>query len=75
MRLLSRDEYELDSGRRFYANRGIIGIDTDGTTLSYGYDGYIDGTGLCAGDEWTSEERKELVLFMVKQWLDWMEKR
>lgn len=50
------------TGRRAYANNGIIGIDRHGV-VSDGYDGsFIEY------DNPTKEEKKELALFMIERW-------
>jgi hypothetical protein len=62
------DDIVLPSGRRVYANCGIIGIDADGA-ISQGFDGriWVDGP---ANDDgpWTAEERAQLANIAIKRW-------
>jgi hypothetical protein len=66
-----RDYVVLPSGRRFYANNGIVGIDAQGN-VSEGYDGSVDVEGLDWADPpvppWTPEERAELADMMIRRW-------
>jgi len=56
------DTVVFSTGRRVYANCGIIGLNPD-LKVSEGYDGlFNDGDGLIA------EERKELAAYMIEQW-------
>lgn len=61
--------YTLTTGRRVYANRGILGIDEQGS-VSEGYDGGVelerdwDDT----FQSWTPEERTELADEMIRRW-------
>lgn len=59
------DHYELSSGRRFYANRGILGIGDDAEPLqvSEGYDGGVGGP-----DDFSESERREIADFMIARW-------
>lgn len=69
MKYISDDnEYELRSGRRFYANCGVIGLGPElrGFGFSEGYDG-----GDCA-DSWTDAERQELAEAMIERWRAWL---
>ena len=66
----SSSEFVLSSGRKFYANRGLVSISVaTGGPWSYqefgvgeGYDGYINV------EFWTSQERLELATHMIAQW-------
>lgn len=77
MRRVGEDWYELSTGRRFYANCGIIGISSDDASpstkqLSHGYDGGIDvACGWQPEDDWTIDERRELGEFMAALWSEW----
>jgi hypothetical protein len=61
--------YTLTTGRRVYANRGILGIDEHGH-VSEGYDGGVelerdwDDT----FQPWTPAERAELADEMIRRW-------
>lgn len=81
MKRLTSDHYELSTGRKFSANKGIIGIsadDVDGEVsrqLSEGYDGAIDTDSFDIERypelEWTVEERRELADYMIELWTKW----
>jgi hypothetical protein len=51
------------SGREFYANNQIIGIDPDSDYVSEGADG-----GIGAADSFSSAERAELADYMIARW-------
>ncbi len=55
------DHVTLGTGRRFYANRGIIGLGPDGG-VSEGLDGGVDT------DKFTPDERRELAEMMIARW-------
>jgi hypothetical protein len=55
------DHITLPGGRKFYANRLIVGIDAEGNTFE-GYDGGV------SSDEWTEAERRELAELMIERW-------
>jgi hypothetical protein len=77
------NQYELSTGRRFYANAGIIGISPNhdhDAPIPHGYDGsvVIDGS-LAYGEydnaqeerdlsPWTEAERIELADEMIRRW-------
>lgn len=68
-----RDEYTLSTGRRFYANCGILGINHE----LHVYDGY-DGEFYAENnlpdnytEGWTAAERKEIADEMVRRWQRW----
>jgi hypothetical protein len=65
-----QNTYTLSTGRRVYANRGILGITPDAEHLSEGYDGGV--TIACEWDEdfvpWTPEERAEVADEMIRRW-------
>ncbi len=60
----SDDIFALPSGRTFYANQGIIGIDPGGS-ISQGYDGGLEPSG--EGD-FTPDERRQLAEMMIERW-------
>jgi hypothetical protein len=67
--------FELSTGRRFYANGNIVGIDPD-LNLSGGYDNGLDTEygGYTSGEEgptfgpWTIAEKVELADYMIALW-------
>jgi hypothetical protein len=60
--------YTLSTGRSFYANGEIIGIDPDLQTYT-GYDGTLNTSTLWDPlDDWSPEEKKELALYMIDLW-------
>lgn len=60
--------YVLSTGRVFYANLGIIGINPT-LEVSEGYDGGFSVDGDWEGeDKWTAAERAELADFMIDLW-------
>jgi dUTPase len=67
--------FTLASGRRFYANAGILGIDSDGY-LTEGYDGNVENTMMGDLDDhpFTAEERQEIGEYMVARWKEWAAK-
>ena len=67
---------QLQSGRKFYANCGIVGIDADGQ-VSEGYDGGIPeahGDALEDADNWSPEECCELADIMIERWQRYQER-
>lgn len=71
-------EYELSSGRRFYANGGILGLGPgDDETVSEGYDGDVEdpdggvrfGNGL--EGRFTPDEKREIAEEMMRRWAKW----
>jgi len=69
------DKYILEStGRCFYANCGIIGIDQEfdrdnGLCVSEGYDGWIDLLHTWGEEKaWTPDEAIELADYMIALW-------
>jgi hypothetical protein len=65
MKLIDRDNYELSTGRTFYANNGLIGltsVDDPACRVSEGYDGGVDV------ELWTAAERAELADYMIALW-------
>jgi hypothetical protein len=62
------DEIIFDSGRRVYANNGIVGLAPD-LMVSEGYDGGIDD------DRWTAAERAELADMMIDLWTQYRKKK
>lgn len=62
-------EFVLNSGKRIYANMGILGLSAlkeYSLTLFEGYDG---NNGLC--EDYTPEERKEIAEYMISLWKEW----
>ena len=53
------------TGRTFYANNNILGIDGDGN-VSQGCDGSVSIIG-----DFTSEEREEIANDMIMRWARW----
>lgn len=71
----SDDEFELSSGRRFYAYGQILGLSPSADHVSYGYDGSINMVNewFEAGDaedekSWSAAERAELADYMIGLW-------
>ncbi len=60
------DEYELSTGKRIYANRGILGLGVSADGLSEGYDGSV-GTKA----DFTDAERREMADEMIARWEAW----
>ncbi len=81
MKVLGRDEeddFELSSGRRFYANMKCIGISPDLETVFYGSDGCIQIEQGCwdnAAPAWTVSERLDLADYMINLWQIWRTKQ
>ena len=57
----NKDKYVLSTGKTFYSNNGIIGIDNH-LDVHEGYDGGIDT------DEFTQEEKNEIADYMIDLW-------
>jgi hypothetical protein len=72
---VKQQTYTLTTGRRFYANGGIIGINEHGD-ISEGYDGGVELKR--DWDEefhaWTDDERAELADEMVRRWTRFRER-
>lgn len=64
--LLEGDEYELSTGKQFYANKGIIGIENS-LIISHGYDGGINE------DDFTQQEKAEIADYMIDLWTKFKE--
>jgi hypothetical protein len=81
MKRIDDDNYELSTGRQFYAHAGIIGIASDDAEpptgqLSHGWDGAIDvKNDLYPEDDWTLDERREFGEFMIALWTEWTQKQ
>lgn len=80
MKAIDGDTYKLSTGRTFYANNHVIGIDPDGR-VSEGYDGDVnfdkyDSENDTYVNDWTLAEKLELARFMVnlwiRQWANWV---
>jgi hypothetical protein len=65
-----QNTYTLSTGRRFYCNRGIVGIDLDGTQISEGSDGGIELEREWDDQfqPWTPAERAELADELIRRW-------
>jgi hypothetical protein len=63
------DFYTLSSGRRFYANNGILGLAPGDRHLNYGADGGADFYDYPL----TPAERREIAEFMIEIWQQWAE--
>ena len=61
-------EYKLRSGKRVYANNGILGLGHSAIPdeVSEGYDGEV-GT----RDDFTDAERREMAAYMIARWRAW----
>ena len=58
--------YVLESGKRFYAHGGILGLGPGSDDLlSEGYDGGVDE------EQLSLEDRREIAAFMMQRWLAW----
>jgi hypothetical protein len=68
MKRVTRDNYELSTGRRFYANCGIVGLSPDDSKKLEFHEGYDGGESV---DDWTPGERMELARFMIDLWREW----
>lgn len=75
--------YVLDSGRRFQAAEGILGIDAEGSDprLFSGYDDKVsvevpesvpDGDYDFTMHELTQEERADVAAYMIERWKAWV---
>lgn len=73
MNRIDRDTYELSTGRRIYANRGILGLDPDpgdcpaDSRLTHGYDDEVSE----GKTELTPAERREIAEYQIKRWAEW----
>ena len=71
------DEYELASGRRIYANRGLLSIGRLGLGesgkwyIAEGYDGVVDMPGETTA--LTAEDRQEMADHMIARWAAYRE--
>lgn len=59
----SEDELVLRSGRRVYANCGILGLDPTGKAFT-GYDSHL-------GEDFSEAERNEIASYMIALWCEW----
>lgn len=66
------DTYTFSSGRKLYANRGILGIDPEGNTFD-GYDSSWDERDFRPRENgpMTKEERHEIADEMIARWQRW----
>lgn len=77
MKRIDQDNYELSTGRQFYANNGEIGRGCDAqANPSHGGDGSISVADplACIGDgdeSWTPAECAELADAMIARWQTW----
>lgn len=59
--------YTLATGKRFYANGGVIGLGVDlSEGACEGWDGSID-------EGFTREEKQEIALHMIARWISFAE--
>jgi hypothetical protein len=66
--------WDLSTGRRFYANCGILGLNPDDLTeLCEGYDGVVDGGSEGYPEPFTRGERREIATRMIEAWRRWAE--
>lgn len=70
----SGPHYELSSGRRFYANSGLLSVGPGDDGLSEGYDGHVDEH----DDDYnplpfTPGERREIAEYVIALWRGWAE--
>jgi len=63
-----KDTYILSTGKRVYANRGLLSISDDGEVFE-GYDGHV--TSSKDDNMFTRTEREEIAVTVVARWLDW----
>ena len=54
--------FVLSTGREFYANCGILGMDIFGSGITEGYDGGVDE------EEFTRKEKREIAKYMIRAW-------
>jgi len=78
----TRDQITLETtGRKFYANNGILGIGEEADHLSEGYDGGFgpstrwDDNWDESSSEYTHEEVNEIYEAMVARWAKWRDKQ
>ena len=66
------NEYELSTGKRFYANDGILGLGVggggEGGSMFNGYDGTCE---YWYETVFTREERHEIATEMIHRWMKW----
>jgi len=71
----AEDHYTLSTGRRFYANNGILGLAPADATLWEGYDGAItdedDETEPDPTKRLSPVERREIATAMMERWRLW----
>lgn len=58
------------TGKRKYANNGIIGLSPFSDAVCEGYGGYVAYSKI----DLTKEETQELAQFMIGTWITWLEK-
>lgn len=77
-----KNGYELSTGRKLYANHGLISIAWDDEDREWeigeGYDGHLYPQGsqdysvpdavAWSEEPWTAEERREVADYMIAQW-------
>lgn len=69
-------EYELSTGRKFYANNGIIGL-SGRLILKEGYDGSVEYEHYELDNEtsiFTKKEKREIADFMIELFNQWVNK-
>jgi NAD(P)H-nitrite reductase large subunit len=72
MMIDSTGEVMFSTGKEYYANKGIIGIDAN-LTVYDGYDGIMDPGHTQI--RFTSEERRELADYMIRLWEMYKDRR
>ena len=63
-------EYILQSGRRVYANGGIMGVGVEETGDVFVSEGSDGGVGYA--DDFTDDERREIGHEMIARWQRWV---
>ena len=64
MKMIDNDSYILNTGKKIYANKGLISIDNEGNIYE-GYDGELD---IKEYNLFTKQERREIAKFMINKW-------
>lgn len=67
---VTKSSFYFESGKKLYANRGIVGLDVDTLETFGGYDGEF---GIC--DDLSQEEREDLANYMISKWNEYKDKK
>ena len=59
-------EYELSTGKRFYAHGATLGMDENVDAVSEGHDGGVGNK-----EDFTLAERREMADVMIARWQQW----